>query len=194
MFLIRTLHKWFGLILGLQFVLWSISGAMMALLDHHKVSGEPSVREPAAAIAPAEPLTLARLSQAVGPIQGLKLRPLATVVGEAMTPAGSWSIAARRSVDDKAADRRLQRFGNVPVARSRPATSRPIAAAAALASGVRRQGADDALLSTTTGEVLSAATRRLWTSSDDPHHGLHQARELNHSRPSRWRAVHYPQR
>ena len=31
MFLIRTLHKWFGLVLGLQMLLWSISGAMMAL-------------------------------------------------------------------------------------------------------------------------------------------------------------------
>ena len=44
MFLIRTLHKWFGLVLGLQMLLWSISGAMMALLDHNKVSGEGSVR------------------------------------------------------------------------------------------------------------------------------------------------------
>lgn len=90
MFLIRTLHKWFGLILGLQFLLWSISGAMMALLDHHKVSGEPSVREPAPAIAPAEPLTLARVAQAVGgPIHGLKLKPLGEgYVYEAATPAG----------------------------------------------------------------------------------------------------------
>ena len=29
MFLIRRLHKWFGLVLGLQFLLWSISGAAM---------------------------------------------------------------------------------------------------------------------------------------------------------------------
>ncbi|MDO9433725.1 MAG: PepSY domain-containing protein [Phenylobacterium sp.] len=90
MFLIRTLHKWFGLILGLQFILWSISGAMMALLDHHKVSGEPSVREPVPAIAPAESLTLARVAQAVGgPVHGLKLKPLGEgYVYEAATPAG----------------------------------------------------------------------------------------------------------
>ena len=31
MFLIRTLHKWFGLVLGLQFLIWALSGAVMAL-------------------------------------------------------------------------------------------------------------------------------------------------------------------
>ena len=46
MFLIRWLHKWFGLILGLQFLLWTLSGAMMALLDHHKVAAEDAVLPP----------------------------------------------------------------------------------------------------------------------------------------------------
>jgi uncharacterized iron-regulated membrane protein len=35
----RQVHKWVGLILGLQFVIWTISGAIMALLDMEKVGG-----------------------------------------------------------------------------------------------------------------------------------------------------------
>lgn len=95
--LIRTLHKWFGLILGLQFVLWSISGAMMALIDHHQVSAEHSVREPAALTAPADALPLARVAQAVGgPILGLRLKALGDgFVYEARTPSGVTLIDAR---------------------------------------------------------------------------------------------------
>jgi len=90
MFLIRTLHKWFGLILGLQFILWSVSGAAMALLDHHKVAGEPSVRAPAPAILPLQALPLSQVAEAVGaPILALRLKPLGdTYVYEATTPAG----------------------------------------------------------------------------------------------------------
>ncbi|NNM77789.1 hypothetical protein HJG53_12810 [Sphingomonas sp. ID1715] len=37
--LFRRIHKWVGLILGLQFVLWTLSGSMMALLDMEAVGG-----------------------------------------------------------------------------------------------------------------------------------------------------------
>lgn len=37
--LFRRIHKWVGLILGLQFVLWTLSGGVMALLDMDKVGG-----------------------------------------------------------------------------------------------------------------------------------------------------------
>ncbi len=77
MFLIRKLHKWFGLVLGLQFLIWSLSGAVMALLDHDKVSGA-HVLAPAAemSIAP-EPAPLAAVQSGVGaPILGLELKPL----------------------------------------------------------------------------------------------------------------------
>ncbi|MEW5684635.1 MAG: PepSY domain-containing protein [Pseudomonadota bacterium] len=77
MFLIRTLHKWFGLILGLQFLIWSLSGAVMALLDHHEVSGEHAVLSAALpAVAPG-PAPLATVQAAVGaPIQKLELKAL----------------------------------------------------------------------------------------------------------------------
>ena len=65
MFLVRTLHKWFGLILGLQFLIWALSGAVMALLDHHKVSGEHAVLPVAQLMSPPPPtfaLTPTRVS------------------------------------------------------------------------------------------------------------------------------------
>lgn len=35
----RTLHKWVGLLIGLQLLLWMASGVMMSWLDHDKVQG-----------------------------------------------------------------------------------------------------------------------------------------------------------
>ncbi len=37
--LMRKMHKWLGLLVGLQLVLWMTSGLMMSLLDHDKVEG-----------------------------------------------------------------------------------------------------------------------------------------------------------
>jgi len=90
MFLIRWLHKWFGLVLGLQFLLWAGSGAVMALLDHHKVSGEHAILPVAQIAAPAEPLPLAAVAETIGaPILKLQLKPLFdTYVYEATTPQG----------------------------------------------------------------------------------------------------------
>ena len=42
---LRVLHKWIGLIIGIQLLLWTLSGAMMALLPMDKVAGG-AVREP----------------------------------------------------------------------------------------------------------------------------------------------------
>ena len=90
MFLIRTLHKWVGLILGLQFILWSFSGAMMALLDTDKVSGATSVREPAAVVIPGAVLPLGQVAERIGqPITSLRLKPLGSAyVYQAATPTG----------------------------------------------------------------------------------------------------------
>ncbi|MDZ3833519.1 MAG: PepSY domain-containing protein [Sphingopyxis sp.] len=37
--LFRRIHKWVGLVLGIQFLLWALSGSVMALLDKGKVGG-----------------------------------------------------------------------------------------------------------------------------------------------------------
>lgn len=96
MFLIRTLHKWFGLVLGLQMLLWSVSGAMMALLDHHKVAGEGSVRQAAAPMLPAQALPLAQVAATLGePVLQLQLRTLGQAqVYQATTPSGTKLIDA----------------------------------------------------------------------------------------------------
>ncbi len=45
MLFLRKLHKWLGLIIGLQIVLWAASGVMFAWLDRDDVSRrEPRAR------------------------------------------------------------------------------------------------------------------------------------------------------
>lgn len=46
--IMRIAHKWLGLVIGLQFLLWVGSGFVMSMLDMHKVHGANS-RAPAAA-------------------------------------------------------------------------------------------------------------------------------------------------
>ena len=40
----RTLHKWLGLFLGLQLVLWMLSGFYMVVVDLDFIHGDPLVR------------------------------------------------------------------------------------------------------------------------------------------------------
>ena len=40
----RLLHKWLGLIVGLQLLIWMVSGLVFAWLDHDAVTAEHSVR------------------------------------------------------------------------------------------------------------------------------------------------------
>jgi uncharacterized iron-regulated membrane protein len=47
---LRKLHKWLGLIVGLQVLLWTVSGLIFAFLDHHEVSAEHSTRAPEPAV------------------------------------------------------------------------------------------------------------------------------------------------
>ena len=67
----RKIHKWVGLVLGLQFLLWALSGSVMALLDSDKVGGHSD--------APMEVTTRAwpadMVPPATGPgVEGLTLR------------------------------------------------------------------------------------------------------------------------
>ncbi|MFN9926897.1 MAG: PepSY domain-containing protein [Phenylobacterium sp.] len=77
MFLIRTLHKWFGLVLGLQFLIWALSGTVMALLDHGKVRGGDLLLPVAQLTSTPEPVPLATVQSAVSaPILALEIKPL----------------------------------------------------------------------------------------------------------------------
>ena len=65
---IRVLHKWVGLVLALQFVLWMASGLAMSVLDHETVeglhhraeSGQPDRTWPVGMLAPSQVLAAAR--------------------------------------------------------------------------------------------------------------------------------------
>lgn len=47
---LRKIHKWVGLVIGLQFVIWAISGTAMALLPMDEVAGGEMANQPAPAI------------------------------------------------------------------------------------------------------------------------------------------------
>lgn len=51
---LRKLHKWVGLVLGVQLLLWSVSGLMFAWLDHHAVTGHGLAEEAAPVALPAD--------------------------------------------------------------------------------------------------------------------------------------------
>jgi len=176
MFLIRWLHKWFGLVLGLQFLLWAASGATMALLDHHEVSGEHAILPLAQIAVPADPLPLAAVAEKVGaPILKLQLKPLFdTYVYEATTPQGVRLLDAVRGtpvVVDSAKGRELalaRYSGQAPV-KSVTRVDKTTLETRDLALPVWRVEFADKdrttlLVSAETGEVLGAKndTWRLW--------------------------------
>ena len=67
----RRIHKWLGLVVGLQFVLWALSGSVMAMLDSDKVGGHSAA--PVATIARTWPADLIPPPAGAG-IKGLTLR------------------------------------------------------------------------------------------------------------------------
>lgn len=73
----RRIHKWVGLILGLQFVLWTISGTAMALIDQDAVGGHGGGASHAAPLA--EWGRIARPGDVAGTLSatGVTLRSLA---------------------------------------------------------------------------------------------------------------------
>ena len=73
---LRLLHRWIGLIIGLQVLLWTVSGTMMAILPMHHVAGGDR-RELAPTLLPATdrwPEVQRQLGGAL--VSGVALRPL----------------------------------------------------------------------------------------------------------------------
>lgn len=75
--LFRRIHKWVGLILGIQFLLWALSGSMMALLDKDAVGGHDMPAEHALSLPTQISLIAPAALSASAPISGLALRTLA---------------------------------------------------------------------------------------------------------------------
>lgn len=177
MFLIRTLHKWFGLVLGLQFLMWAVSGATMALLDHHKVSGEHALLAPTRLPgAPEGLLPLTAVAQKTGePILGLRLKPLYdSYIYEATTPGGVKLLNAVTGEPivinaAKARELAVARFSGSEAPASVTYVAEPTLETRDLPLPVWRVEFADAdrhalLVSAETGEVLAAKndTWRLW--------------------------------
>lgn len=71
----RSMHKWVGLVLAVQFVLWMASGLVMSLLDHDQVEGEHhrANRAQEARTWPAGMLSPSQVLAAAGrPVDGLE--------------------------------------------------------------------------------------------------------------------------
>lgn len=176
MFLIRWLHKWFGLVLGLQFLLWAGSGAVMALLDHHEVSAEHAVLGVARPAAAPQPLTLAQVAERVdAPIVTLRLKPLIdTWIYEATTPLGVQLLDAATGAPIEIDAARARAVAVARYAGSEPVRSVTHVAETTLETRDvalpvwRVEFADDGrttlLISARTGELLGTKndTWRLW--------------------------------
>lgn len=86
---LRVLHRWIGLIIGLQFVLWAGSGAMMAVLDMEEVAGGPRPKPEQSRVTEVDRWPLIQAQLGSEPVQALSIRPLpGGQVYEIRTPDG----------------------------------------------------------------------------------------------------------
>jgi len=74
---LRRIHKWVGLVIGLQFLLWAISGAAMALISMEEVAGGAMAERPEPPAIPASS-GWAKVKQELAgkPVGALSLRSL----------------------------------------------------------------------------------------------------------------------
>ena len=102
----RRIHKWVGLILGLQFLLWALSGSVMALLDKDKVGGHGGGMSHAHPLPAGDYFDIAALPRAE-PVTGVLLRDLgARPVYELRTTKGIRLVDATTGKDMRVDDER----------------------------------------------------------------------------------------
>ncbi|KQT35280.1 hypothetical protein ASG29_04030 [Sphingomonas sp. Leaf412] len=124
--LFRRIHKWVGLILGLQFVLWALSGSMMALLDSGKVGGHDGPAMHAMPVATAGLVDPAAILRG-RPVSALALRDVAG------RPAYEVTDAAGTRLIDAVTGRRLAVDGPLAVAIATHGVSTAVAGVTLLA-------------------------------------------------------------
>lgn len=75
---LRKIHKWVGLVIGLQFLIWAISGAAMALLPMDEVAGGPMAEHHAHRLPAAGSAAWPQVQQALAgePIRAMTMRTL----------------------------------------------------------------------------------------------------------------------
>jgi uncharacterized iron-regulated membrane protein len=76
---LRRIHRWVGLVIGLQFLIWAFSGAMMALLDMEEVAGGDMAEQALAPLPPMPGAAWPAVQRALAgqSIEALRLRSLA---------------------------------------------------------------------------------------------------------------------
>lgn len=86
---LRRIHKWVGLVIGLQFLLWALSGTAMALLDMDEVAGGERAEQPMAAL-PTGPAAWPRIQRALAgqPVTKISLQTLPWGQALQVTTAG----------------------------------------------------------------------------------------------------------
>jgi uncharacterized iron-regulated membrane protein len=79
--LARALHKWIGLIIGIQMLIWLLTGLYMVIVDIDFIHGDPMVKDlrPAIAIPDKSQVNIARLIKAYPDATRISLQ---TVMGE----------------------------------------------------------------------------------------------------------------
>lgn len=87
----RNLHKWLGLLVGLQVALWLASGLYMVIVDIDFIHGDPLVKNmPALITVPKEsPVTMADLAQRYPNASRIGLRSVMGKTFYSVTEAGS---------------------------------------------------------------------------------------------------------
>lgn len=124
--LARTLHKWIGLIIGVQVLVWLASGLYMVIVDIDFIHGDPLVRnmQQTVTVPDSSRLGLKKLLLQFPDATNIGLR---TVMGETLylvtTPHSRWLIdpqnGAIRSPLDENTAREIARFhfnGEAPIA------------------------------------------------------------------------------
>ncbi|WP_119678812.1 2Fe-2S iron-sulfur cluster-binding protein [Indioceanicola profundi] len=135
---LRAIHKWLGLLVGLQLLAWVGSGAVMSLLDHQAVSGHSVSRpQPAPVLGRTQPVAeLSALPAALGrpEVRSLRLRPLLDRwVYEAVLPDGTLRLLSAEDLSPVAVDEALA----LEIARAGYAGPGPVSGVAALTAPVQ---------------------------------------------------------
>jgi len=106
---LRVIHKWIGLLIGLQVVLWALSGAGMALIDRNEVAGGPLRTPPTARPAATDGWPRLQASLPATPVTGVALRALAGRHVFEVAGAGSTMLFDAASGERVRIDARLAR-------------------------------------------------------------------------------------
>ena len=126
----RRIHRWLGLFIGIQFVLWTVGGLYFSWTRLEDVHGDHLMRPPrpvAGDVAFAAPSTILASLRASEPVDSIAGMELATVLGRP-----TWRIAYFTTADGRAVRRR--QLADAETGALRGALSRDEAVAAARAA------------------------------------------------------------